>query len=195
MTRRHLPIILASLSLSGCGAASPTEEPPLKGATIGGPFTLTDQDGRRVTDAQFAGKYRIMYFGFTNCPNVCPVDLAVEAEGLRKFEAQDPERAARVQPIFVTVDPERDTPAQLKAYVANFHPRLIGLTGSPAEISAVKRAFGVYGEKGERTSGGGYNVNHSRIMYLMGPEGAPITMIPYDQGADGVAATLNQWVR
>ena len=110
--------------------------PPLKGATMGGPFTLTDQNGRRVSDRDFAGKYRLVYFGYTFCPDVCPVDLQVIGAGLRRFEASDPARAARVQPIFITVDPARDTPAVLRQYVAAFHPRLIGLTGSAEEIAA-----------------------------------------------------------
>jgi len=98
-----LPILVAlvALALSACSS----EEPPLQGAAIGGPFALTDQDGRRVTDRDFAGRYRIMYFGFTHCPDVCPTDLAVIGQALRRFEKSDPKRAARVVPVFVSVDP------------------------------------------------------------------------------------------
>ncbi|HEU0133764.1 MAG TPA: SCO family protein, partial [Allosphingosinicella sp.] len=108
-TRLSTLLCLAlGLALAACSGAA--EEPPLKGASIGGPFALTNQDGRAVTDRDFAGKYRIVYFGFTHCPDICPTDLAVIAKALRSFEKSDPALAARVAPIFVSVDPERDTP-------------------------------------------------------------------------------------
>jgi uncharacterized cysteine cluster protein YcgN (CxxCxxCC family)/cytochrome oxidase Cu insertion factor (SCO1/SenC/PrrC family) len=139
------------LSLGGCQREA--SAPPLQGATIGGPFSLVNQDGQRVTERDFAGRYRLMYFGFANCPDICPVDLQVIGGGLRQFERDDPERAQRVQPIFVTVDPARDTPPLLKRYVAAFHPRLVGLTGSQAEIEAAKRAFGIFGEAADGSAG------------------------------------------
>src|SRR5690349_741304 len=131
---RFRPILL-SLSLALVACSGPAEEPPLKGAAIGGPFTLTNQDGRQVSERDFAGKYRIMYFGFTHCPDVCPTDLAVIGQALRRLEKNDPAKAARVVPVFVSVDPERDSPAVLKEYVAAFHPRLVGLTGTPKQIA------------------------------------------------------------
>jgi protein SCO1/2 len=182
-----------ALALAACSGAP--EEPPLKGAAIGGPFALTDQDGRAVTERDFAGQYRIMYFGFTHCPDVCPLDLAVIGQALRRFEKSDPERAARVAPIFVSVDPERDTPPVLKEYVAAFHPRLVGLTGTPRQVAETVKRYGAYGEKGERSEGGGYLVNHSRIAELIGPDGAPIALLPYEKGAEAVAAELDRWVR
>src|ERR1044072_7444599 len=121
---------------------------PRQGATMGGPFTLTDQNGRRVSDRDFAGKYRLIYFGYTFCPDVCPVDMQAIGAGLRQFEADQPARAARLQPIFITVDPARDTPPVLRQFVAAFHPRLIGLTGSEAEIAAVARGYRVFYERG-----------------------------------------------
>jgi protein SCO1/2 len=191
-----LSSIVALLLLLGAAACQrAVEEPPLKGATIGGPFSLTDQDGRRVTDAQFNGRYRLIYFGFANCPDVCPVDLAVAGAGLRQFEQASPDRAAKVQPIFITVDPAHDTPAVLKAFVANFHPRLIGLTGSREEIGPVLKAYGGSALPDEPAAGGAYNVNHSRVLLLMGPQGEPIAIVPHDQGAQGVAAELDRWVR
>lgn len=186
--------ILLSLLAAGCGRGG-AEEPPLKGASIGGPFSLVDQDGRRVTDRDFAGRYRLIYFGFANCPDVCPVDLQVIGAGLRRFEAQDAARAARVQPIFISVDPARDTPPLLKRYVANFHPRLIGLTGSPQEIEAAKNEYGIFASAEAPNAQGAYNVNHSRYVLLFGPEGDPIAIVPHDQGAEGLAAELDRWVR
>lgn len=189
----RLLVLALLLGLGGCrGEAA---EPPLKGAAIGAPFSLINQDGQRVSEQSFAGRYRLLYFGFANCPDVCPVDLAVIAAGLRRFEEAEPERAERVQPIFITVDPARDTPAVLKRYVANFHPRLVGLTGTSAEIEAVKRGHGVYGMADQENGAGGYNVNHSRLILLMGPQGEPIAIVPHDQGAEGVTETLDQWVR
>ncbi|MFN3724853.1 MAG: SCO family protein [Allosphingosinicella sp.] len=194
--RAFLSSFLAILLVGALAAcAEQAADPPLKGASIGGPLNLVNQDGQRVSDASFAGKYRLLYFGFANCPDVCPVDLAVLGAGLRQFETDDPSRAERVQPIFITVDPERDTPAVLKRYVANFHPRLIGLTGSEHEIQQVVTAYGGSALPDEPNEAGGYNVNHTRFILLMGPDNAPIAIVPHDQGADGVAQALDQWVR
>src|SRR5687767_11202975 len=108
-----LLIFAVALLLAACGSRS--EPPPLQGATMGGPINLIGGDGRRVPDSRFAGRYRIVYFGYTFCPDVCPVDLALVGAGLRRFEAEDPAAAARVTPIFITVDPARDTPAVVQA--------------------------------------------------------------------------------
>jgi protein SCO1/2 len=188
-----LPLAAMALALGGCSGAPPA--PPLKGATMGGPFTLTDQNGRRVSDSAFAGKYRLVYFGYTFCPDVCPVDMQAVGAGLRQFEREDAARAAKVQPIFITVDPARDTPAVLRAFVAHFHPRMIGLTGSDAEIAEAARRYRVFYERGEPGAGGGYMVNHTRMAVLYGPQGEPIAMIPHDQGPGAVAAELERWVR
>ncbi|HEX8256744.1 MAG TPA: SCO family protein, partial [Allosphingosinicella sp.] len=187
-------LLLAALLLASCSSGG-GDSPPLQGATIGGPFTLTDQNGRQASDTDFAGKYRLVYFGFTYCPDVCPVDLQSIGQGLRRLEKSDPGLAAKVQPIFITVDPERDTPPVMKQYVAAFHPRLIGLTGSPQEIAAVAKQFGVYHMKGEVESAGGYSVDHQRTALLFGPEGEPIAIVPHDQGPAAVAAELERWVK
>ena len=196
MSMRPLLLLLAApaLALAACSGA-PAEAPPLQGATMGGAFTLTDHNGRRVTDAAFAGKYRLVYFGFTSCPDVCPVDMQVIGAGLRQFEAEDSARASRVQPLFITVDPARDTPQVLRTFVAHFHPRMIGLTGSEAEIAEAARKYRIFYERGEAGAGGGYQVDHTRMMVLYGPAGEPIAMVPHDQGAAGVAAELDRWVR
>lgn len=187
------PLLLA-LFVAGCSPA-PVEQPPLAGAAMGGAFTLTDQDAKRVSDTDFDGRYRLVYFGYTFCPDVCPVDLQVIAQGLRKFEKSDPALAAKVQPIFISVDPERDTPAVLKEYVAAFHPRLIGLTGTPAEIAEVAKHYGVYYMKEQQPGASGYLVNHSRTTTLFGPKGEPIALVPQDEGADAVATELERWVK
>jgi protein SCO1/2 len=196
-TRPHRPrpILFLSLALALAACSGRPEEPPLEGAAIGGPFTLTNQDGRQVTERDFTGRYQLIYFGFTHCPDVCPNDLAVIGQALRLVEKSDPAKAARVAPIFVSVDPERDSPAVLKEYVANFHPRLTGLTGTPKQVAAMVKSYGAYGAKEEPEAGGGYNVNHSRLAELIGPDGKPIALLPYEKGAEAVAAELDRWVK
>lgn len=193
-------LLAAGLLLAGCGsqpqgAAETPGEPPLAGARIGAPFTLTDQDGRTVKDSDFAGKYRMIYFGYTFCPDVCPVDVQKLMQGYRLFEGQDAARAAKLQPIFITVDPARDTPAALKAFVGNFHPRLIGLTGSAEAIAAVAKGYAVYYRKAEGSAPDAYLMDHSNVTYLMGPDGAPIALVPQDKTPEEIAQTLATWVR
>jgi protein SCO1/2 len=184
---------LASLALAACSPAGGSE-PPLQGARIGGPFTLTDQNGARFDSRSLQGRYRIVYFGYTFCPDVCPVDLQQIGLAMTRLEASDPELARRVQPIFITTDPERDTPAVLKEFVAAFHPRLVGLTGTPQEIAAVSKAHAVYGMKQETKGASGYLVNHSRMALLFGPKGEPIAILPHEEGADAILAELKKWV-
>lgn len=184
----------ATIGLAACRQQPPAEA-PLAGARIGGPFALTDQNGHTVTDAQFAGRYRLVYFGYTFCPDVCPTDLQTLMKGLKLFEISDPAVAARVQPIFITVDPERDTPAVLKQWVAAFHPRLIGLTGTPAQIAAVAREYAVYYKKVVTPGTSGYLMDHARQAVLFGPSGEPLALIPQDETAEAAAAELARWVQ
>ena len=191
-----LAIALAlSAALGGCSGAAPKPEAPLEGARIGGAFTLTDQDGKTVKDTDFAGQHRIVYFGYSYCPDVCPVDLQKIAAGFALFEKQQPERAAKIQPIFITIDPERDMPAVLKQYVGAFHPRLIGLTGTPAQIKSVADAYLVMykAQKPVGADAKGYLVDHSRQAYLMGPKGEPIALLPYDGSPEQIAAEIDKW--
>ena len=175
-------------------AAEQSEEPPLKGAAIGGPFSLIDQNGKPVSDSDFAGKYRIMYFGYTYCPDVCPVDLQKTMQGFNLYEKAHPEKAVKVQPIFVTIDPERDTAEVMKQYVAAFHPRLIGLTGSAEQIADVASKFLVLYQKQETEGASEYLMDHSRQAYLMGPQGEPLALLPYDETPQAVADEINRWI-
>lgn len=191
-----LPLLL---TLAACGqraeeAGGNAAQPPLAGARIGGPFALVDGDGRMRTDRDFAGKWRIMYFGYTFCPDVCPTDAAAIGAAVRQVEASDSDLGKRIVPVFVTVDPARDTPAVVKAFTAAFHPRMVGLTGSEAAIAAAEKAYAVYAKKGADSAGGGYLMDHSRTAYLMAPDGSPVAILPADQGADAVAAELKRWV-
>lgn len=195
---------LATLAFAGLSACSPSvggsnsvQEAPLAGARIGAPFTLTDQDGTSVSWDSFKGKYRIVYFGYTFCPDVCPVDLQKIMQAFTRFEKQKPALAAKVQPIFISVDPERDTVPVIKNYVTAFHPRLIGLTGTPDQIAKVAKDFAVIYSK--ESEGENYLVSHSRTPYLFGPQGNPIALIPVGENAeatpDAILATLDQWVK
>lgn len=194
MNKMKTLALAATLLLAACGAGVAREEPPLAGATMGGAFSLVDQNGRRVTDRDYQGKYRLVYFGFSYCPDVCPVDLALLAQGVRAFEKSDPARAARVVPIFITVDPARDTPAELKKYAVAFHPRLVALTGTEAEIAATAKRYAIAYQRVPGGVGDAYTMDHSRIAVLYGPDGAPIAIVPHDEGPAAAAKVLDQWV-
>lgn len=137
--------------------------------SIGGPFTLTDHAGREVTDETYRGQYMLIYFGYTFCPDVCPTSLSTMALAL---DALSEEELGKVQPIFISVDPERDTIEALADYVPNFHDKMIGMTGTPEQVKAVARAYKAYYAKTNEDDGdGNYLVDHSSITYLMGPDG------------------------
>ena len=190
-----LGALAVALALTACQpAATVPAEAPLAGAKIGGPFALTDQNGKAVSEREFAGRYRIMYFGYTFCPDVCPVDLQKIGAGLKALEASDAAVAAKVTPVFVTVDPARDTPAIRKEFVANFHPRMVGLGGTLEQTKTVAQEYGVYYQLHEPGPGGGYLVDHSRQAVLFGPDGKPIALIPTDRTPAEIAAELKRWV-
>jgi protein SCO1 len=190
--------LLVPLALAACGDSGGTQQadrPPLAGAAIGGAFTLLDKAGSPVRWDDFAGKYRIVYFGYTFCPDACPMDVQKMMQGFAQFEKTHPELAAQVQPIFVTIDPARDTPEKVGEFAAAFSPRLIGLTGTQAQIEAAAKAFAIYHARGEEVPGGGYLMDHSRTAYLMGREGEPIAMLSVDKSPDVVSAELAKWVK
>ncbi len=190
---------LSLCALSACTAqesgGGQTEEAPLKGAKMGGDFTLTNQDGEKITFSDFDGQYRMLYFGYTYCPDVCPIDLQQLALGLKQFEKQDPKRGSNIQPIFVSIDPERDTPEVMKQYLAAFHPRYIGLTGSAEEIAEVAKKYLVLYEKTEPNEEGGYLVAHTQMAVLYGPKGEPVAILPHDGTPQEIAAELDRWTR
>ncbi|MEJ5093429.1 MULTISPECIES: SCO family protein [Sphingomonas] len=192
-----VPMLSLALLLAGCGGATngPSQEPPLAGARIGGAFALTDGAGKTVRDTDFAGRYRIVYFGYTFCPDVCPVDLQKIAAGLKAFEGAHADLAPKVVPIFITVDPERDTPEVVGRYVAAFHPRMVGLTGTPQAIAQVARAYAVPFAKRREAGATEYLMDHGTQAYLMGPDGQPIALLPTDQGPEAIARELERWVR
>lgn len=195
---RAAPFLLAAALLAACSRGAPATQnatPPLAGATIGGPFTLTNQDGRTVSNKDFAGKYRIMYFGYTYCPDVCPTDMQHLGAAMRLLDQQDPALSARIVPIFVTVDPERDTPAVLKQFVSAFYPRMVGLTGSPAAIRKVADEYRIFYKKQPPSPGGGYLIQHSDYAYLMSPENKPLALVPVNGPPGPIVSTLEQWAK
>lgn len=193
IARLAAAVLIAALPIA-CSSPVPTR-PPLEGARIGGPFSLTDQNGKPFGARDLAGKYSIVYFGYTFCPDVCPVAEQNLSAGLRAFEQDDAALGAKVVPLFVSVDPARDTPAVLKQFVGNFHPRLVGLTGTPEQIAAMAKEYAVYFKKGDVTPTGGYMMDHSDVAYLMGPDGKPIALLPQDGAPQAIAAELKRWVR
>ncbi len=194
------PIAAAIFALSACAAAPP---PPLEGAKIGGPFTLIDQNGKSRSYDEFAGQYRIVYFGYTSCPDICTPDMQNLMAGLKKFEKDAPVLGAKIQPLFITVDPARDTPPILKQFVSAFHPRLIGLTGSDTDIADAAKKFAIYFNKEPSKSSDSYIMSHSQTPYLMAPDGKPIALLPADTpqtpandgSPDMVATELAKWVK
>jgi cytochrome oxidase Cu insertion factor (SCO1/SenC/PrrC family) len=146
---------------------------------VGGPFTLTDQNGKRVASTDFHGRFMLVYFGYSMCPDVCPTTLAVMADALERMGSD----GRRIVPIFITIDPERDTPKVLGPYMKAFGPQFVGLTGTPAEIAAVEKAYKVYAKKTPldpaKGLAGGYGMDHSSVIYLMGPDGKLVSF--YDE--------------
>lgn len=159
---------------------------------VGGPFSLVNQDGERVTDKDFLGSYFLVYFGYSYCPDVCPVDLQSLTAAL---DLLDEETLGKVRPVFITIDPERDTVEVMKAYVSLFHPKLIGLTGTPGEITAATRAYRVYARKVETESDSEYLMDHSAITFLMSPEGKYIAHFSTGFKPEAMAQRLEDVVR
>jgi len=187
--------LVAAMSLSAC-QPKPAEKPPLEGATIGGDFTLVDEDGKTFSSDSLKGKYRILYFGYTFCPDACPTDMAVLGKAMRQLDAKDSALSAKIQPLFVSVDPARDTPAVLKQFTDAFYPRLIGLTGSDAQIAKIAKQYAISYRKEPASAGAsGYLMDHPRVAFLFDPDGKPIEMLPVDANADAVVADLEKWVR
>lgn len=157
-------------------------------ALIGGPFELTDQDGNKVTDQTYKGKLMLIYFGFTFCPDACPTALGVMSAALDKLDVA----AERVVPILITVDPERDTPPVLKDYVSNFHPRMVGLTGTPEQTAQVAKAYRVFYQKASGATAADYLMDHTLLIYLMDREGKYLKHFSPDATPDQIADEIRK---
>jgi protein SCO1 len=197
MMNRSLNLLCATafLALSACGGPASDESPPLQGARMGGAFELTGENGKPVKEADFAGQYRLVYFGYTFCPDVCPVDMQRLMQGFKALEADDKAVADKIQPLFITVDPKRDTPQALTEFTNAFHPRLLGLTGTEAQVDDVLARYGSYAERDKPNAEGGYLVNHSNNAVLYGPKGEPLAIIAHEGEPKDIAAELARWVK
>jgi cytochrome oxidase Cu insertion factor (SCO1/SenC/PrrC family) len=160
-------------------------------ASIGGPFTLVDHKGKPTTDKDFRGKYMLIYFGYTFCPDVCPTALQVMTQAMDQLT---PETQKKITPVFITIDPARDTVKQLNAYVDNFHPRMVGLTGSDEQITAVARAYRVYFGRARdgNADSTDYLMDHSSIVFLVDPDGTYVTHFTHATPPEKMAAKLKK---
>jgi len=174
---------LAPADTSGRQAVTPSPAPD-----IGGAFTLVGHNGKTVTDADFRGRYLLVFFGYTFCPDVCPTALQIVTEAMDLLGVQ----ATKVQPLFISVDPERDTPENLKSFVENFHPRMIGLTGSPEQVAAAAKVYLVYYAKANDEEE--YLMDHSAIIYLMGPDGKFVTHFSHGTSPEAMAAKVREYL-
>jgi protein SCO1 len=154
--------------------------------TIGGPFTLTVPDGTTVTDETYRGRWLLVFFGYTFCPDTCPTTLSQVALSLQKLGAD----AAKVQPIFITVDPVRDTPEVMGQYTEAFDSRIVGLTGSPQQVAAVMEEYGAYSAQREIGAGGDYLVDHSTYIYIIDPSGKFVRGLDSSTRSSDIADTL-----
>lgn len=162
-------------------------------AAVGGPFQLINHDGVPVTEQDFKGKYMLIYFGYTWCPDVCPLALQFMDDALTRVEAMAGDKAAQIQPVFITIDPERDTPDIIKSYITSFHPGLIGLTGAQENIDAVAAAYKMYFRKTEpldETNPMSYGLDHMNIFYLMSPDGTYAAHFMSPTSPKDVAASI-----
>lgn len=176
-----LGLLLAHLMRPG---HEPTNRVTTGEVQIGGPFELVDETGRTVTDETFRGKWMLVFFGFTYCPDVCPTTLLEIAASLEQLG----DKGEQLQPLFITVDPERDTPDVVADYTAAFGDRILGLTGTTAQIEAVARAYRVYVNKVPQ--GDTYTVDHSAFVYLMGPDGKFVTHFSPQAGGEAMARKI-----
>lgn len=155
-------------------------------ASIGGDFTLTDTKGNTVSNSDFNGKLRLVFFGFTNCPNICPVSLLTITNALKQLG----DDASEVTPILITVDPERDTPQVMAEYLSNFHPSFVGLTGTLEQTRQVASVYKTYYAKQPANEGGEYEMDHSGFIYLMDREGKYLAHFPHDTSEAAIVEAI-----
>ncbi len=189
MGRRRL-LLLTPAALLGAGLLGAAGWTALHreegGVPIGGPFRLSAADGREVTDADFRGRWMLVYFGYTNCPDACPTALQDIANAL---DSLGPEAERKVAVLFITVDPERDTPAVMHDYVTAFAAPITGLSGTPEQVATAAKAYRVYYAKHPKADGG-YDMDHSSVIYVMDPRGRFAANFTHETAPDAMAAKL-----
>ena len=187
--------LTVSLPAVGYAASEETSAPKLPDfpVSFGGPFELVDHTGARRSDTDFRGDFLLIYFGYTYCPDICPTNLQTMTEALDLLG----DKAEQVQPLFISVDPARDTVETLGDYVPHFHPRMIGLTGSEPQVRAAAKAYRIHRSKVVMADAApeDYLVNHSSITYLMGPDGKFVTLFPHDTKADFMAQAITKYLK
>ena len=183
-----LVLVGAALGLTRWLTPAPQEAAGTGEVTIGGPFQLVDQNGQEVTDEKFRGRLMLVYFGYTFCPDVCPLGLTTIAEALDRLPAEDRDQ---IVPVFITVDPERDTPEAMKSYLGSFDPRIIGLSGDRPAVDAVVKAYRAYAKK-VPLKDGDYTMDHTALVYLMGKDGKFVGAFNIEQPPAQAAA---EWLR
>jgi protein SCO1/2 len=171
-------------------AAQSTGLMPVTDDAFGGPFTLTDQSGQTVTDKNFTGKYRLIYFGFTYCPAICPTELSKMTAALNTLG----DKGKAIVPMFITVDPERDTAEKMKNYVSLFHPSLVGLTGTPEQIKTTLKEYKIYAAKRQDEGMTDYTMDHSSFVYFMDPHDRLLHIFKSEDTADVMADTVSKWL-
>ncbi len=184
-------MIIAAFAVAALALTQwPTNGPVGSGTSlIGGPFTMINQKGETVTEQNFKGHYTVFFFGFTFCPDVCPTELQVLSAALKELGSN----ADKIIPVFVTVDPDRDTPKIIGEYVSSFDPRLVGLTGSPEQVAKMAKAFHIFYQKVPNPKDPkDYEMDHSSIIYLMGPDGTFVKHFPYSTDAKALALGLKR---
>ena len=159
-----------------------------KGTGVGGPFSLLNHDGKRVTERDFLGKYMLVAFGYTYCPDICPGELQVISNSMDQLGT----RADKIVPVFISVDPQRDDVKQIREYVQNFHPKIVGLTGTAEEIKGAAKSYRVYYKKEDSSGGSGfsYAMSHSTFIYLMSPTGKYVTHFNYGITSEELTSKL-----
>ena len=164
---------------------------PLVGSASGpgGPFTLTAHTGEKVSNTDFLGRYMLVYFGYSYCPDVCPLDLQKLSVALYSLE-KDGYDTTPVQPLFISIDPERDTVEELAGFLPDFHPRLLGLTGTVDEIKAVAQSYKVYFAKREQPDTSDYLMDHSAFIFVMDPDGNYVRLFSTRDKPDDIAQSL-----
>jgi protein SCO1 len=195
--RRFIPVVvlLAGFAILGAGAflALSLHETPrgaagtLLASAIGGPFRLVDQNGKTVTDGDLKGKWSLVYFGYTHCPDACPTALNDISIALDELGS----KRAAVRPVFITVDPERDTPEVLKSYVTSFDAPILALTGTPEEIAQAAKDYRVYYAK-HPEAGGDYSMDHSSVIYVMDPQGRFTASFTHENSPEEIAERLKK---
>lgn len=159
-------------------------------ALIGGPFTLTDHQGTRRSEADFQGRYMLIFFGYTYCPDICPTTLTTVTQGLDILAESEGAKAAAVTPVFVSIDPARDTPEALAQYVTHFHPAMVGLTGSEEDVAGAAKAYRIFYQKVTQEDATEYLMDHSSIIYLMAPDGSYLAHFTHASTPEEIAEGL-----